>query len=63
MGFFSAGRKLGTCTLISEDLVMTARHVVEDKKIQDLTVGFDCIKAQNHLNFVSVQVSYIFLAK
>lgn len=46
---------LGTCTLISEDLVITARHVIEGEQMDDLMLAFDYIKAQNHSNFQSFQ--------
>lgn len=35
------GTTIGTCTLISEDLVITARHVIEEVEISSLRVSFN----------------------
>ena len=49
-------QRLGTCTIISENLVLTARHVVEGKTIPNLMVRFDNIKVQNLSGFYSTEV-------
>lgn len=48
------GSVLGTCTLISNDLVMTARHVVEGENIQHLVAKFNHLKVPYKTSFVSL---------
>lgn len=51
------GKTLGTCTLISSNLVMTARHVIEGEWIPNLPVRFNYNADKNHLNDQSFQTA------
>ena len=46
----SATKKvLGTCSLIAHDLVLTARHAIQDLKIRNITVTFGYVKLRGSL--------------
>jgi Trypsin-like peptidase domain len=64
MGSIQIGStRLGTCILISEDLVITARHVVEGEMIPDLAVSFNYIRCRNDFSFQSFQTQSLYVVE
>jgi hypothetical protein len=56
----NSGNNIGTCTLISKNLVMTARHAIEDQDVRDLNVTFGYIKLKSsYSNFGQTQLDYV----